>query len=81
MNVNRETMLFENLTDDDAARLRKVMDELVLMGHIMPDAHYFFEVWRICLGFEDKQGLLLMSTAFPQRALLSLLKRAESSNM
>jgi hypothetical protein len=75
MNVNQDTMLFENLTDDDAVRLRIVVEELVLTGHIMPDARYFFEVWRTSLGMDDRQGLLLMSTAFPQRALLSILKR------
>ena len=79
MNVNRDTMLFENLTDFDAMRLRVATEELVQTGHIDPDARYFFEVWRASLGFDDRQGLLLMSTAFPQRALLSLLRRNDDA--
>ena len=75
MNVNRDTMLFENLTDFDAMRLRVATEELVQTGHIMPDARYFFEVWRVSLGYDERQGMMLMNTAFPQRALLSLLRR------
>jgi hypothetical protein len=75
MNVNRENMLFENLTDHDAKRLRSAVEELVQTGHIMPDARYFFEVWRVSLGYDERQGMMLMNTAFPQRALLSLLRR------
>ena len=81
MNVNRDTMLFENLIDFEAFRLRKATEELVQTGHITPDARYFFEVWRVSLGYDERQGMMLMSTAFPQRALLSLLRRSDERDL
>ena len=80
MNVNRENMLFENLTDGEAFRLRKSVEEIVLTGKITEDVRDFFEVWRVSLGYDERQGLLLMSIAFPQRALLSLLRREDETH-
>ena len=53
--------------------LGQAVEKLVVLGEITPEIQDYFEFWRTELGYDDRQGLLLMSTAFPQRVLLSLV--------
>lgn len=73
MKVNSKTMLFEDMTDEEAEDLQKVCEHLVLDGAFDGNARHFFEKWRKGSGLTEDQGLLTMSIAFPQRALLSLV--------
>ena len=75
MRVNLQTQLIEYLTEAEAQELQIEIEALVLRGIISERLREIFEVWRIELGYDDRQGLLLMSTAFPQRVLISLLRR------
>lgn len=77
MRVNTTTLMFEDITAQEALSLREAIVPLILNGTISEQARIYFEHWRTELGYDDRQGLLLMSTAFPQRVLLSLLQYHE----
>lgn len=73
MIVNQTTQTFEDMTAPEAWALREAVVPMILNGVISEQARIYFELWRRELGYDSRQGLLLMTTAFPQRALLSLL--------
>lgn len=74
MRVNPDNMLFEDMSSEEAGALYAAMEALVLKGTITPECHVLFETWRLACGFDDRQGLLVMSTVLPQRGLLSVLR-------
>ena len=74
MKVNRKTMLFEELTDIEKQGLLNISEKIVLKGEIPPQNNIYVSFWMKSLGYTDEQFLLLISTVFPQRALLSLIK-------
>ena len=79
MRLDTKTQTFFDFDYNEAIRLRVDLEKLILKGEITSQLRdEFFEPWRIGLGYDDRQGLLLMSTAFPQRMLLSLLYEFES---
>ena len=78
MKINQTTQTFEDMTAPEAWALREAVVPMILNGTISEQARIYFEQWRTELGYDDRQGFLLMTTAFPQRALLSLLLFHES---
>ena len=80
MRVNPVTQTFIEMSQSDYIALRQEIELLVVHGTITERIRVFFEFWRVALGYDDRQGLLLMSTAFPQRVLLSLLHHKESAD-
>jgi len=70
--VNQTTQLFDDLTLTEAEELSITVKEAVLCGSSLYE-NQAFRSWCASLGYSEKQYLLVMSTAFPQRALLSLL--------
>jgi hypothetical protein len=77
--VDPNTLLFEDLTDHEAEQLRADMEGLVLKGSRGPIQSSAFQQWTHACGFDATQSLLMYSTAYPQRALLSLLFRKEKA--
>lgn len=72
MRINKETMLFEDLSEQDRSEMLSFAKDLVLRGitpNPLPD---FVEQWMTAFGYSDYQRLLIISTALPQRILLSL---------
>ena len=77
MKINPTTMLFENLNAIEAAQLEVVTEAIVMHGDISGQftQSYFREWCKACkFDSDQRQGLLLISAAFPQRALLSLVR-------
>lgn len=70
--INSKTMLFEDMTIIEAYLLEEWVNAVVLDGKFTPNG--LVEQWYTECGFNQDQRLLVMSTALPQRALLSLLK-------
>lgn len=69
--VDPKTLLFSDLTKEEAKVLTREMEDIVLRG----SNHYaseFFRSWCKEAGYEER-NLLVFATAYPQRALLSLL--------
>ncbi len=73
MKINTKTLLFEELTDIEKSELLEMTKKIVIEGKLPPISNPYVSLWMKSLGFEDKQFLVIISTAFPQRALLSLI--------
>ena len=76
-------LLFIDLTDTEAKELGAFCERLVVEGHTDIE-HPAFVAWCKAANFDERQVLLVYSTAFPQRALLSLYLRhtlGESSGL
>lgn len=73
MTVNKSSMLIENLDEETADQLTSLMEDIVLRGKINTSDHFLSHYFNEC-GFNNEQRLLIMSTAVPQRILLSLVK-------
>ncbi len=71
--VDPQTLLFDDLDPNEAKILYRDMEDIVLRG-----SHHYgaeaFQSWLKAAGYDNRQALLVLSTAYPQRALLSLLK-------
>jgi len=72
--VDPKTLLFTDLTEEEAATLSEDVTALVLLGTGVADTEGF-QAWYKVSGFAPEQTVLVMATAYPQRALLSLLRR------
>lgn len=59
---------------EEGRMLQVAIEDLVLRGRIGEYCRHVFELWCEANGMDDRQGLLCMSTTFPQWALLSLLR-------
>ena len=75
--IDPVTMLFDDLSDEEAATLQKDVEAIVLKGTSLWGTEAF-RIWCEVMGYDPNNALLVMSTAYPQRALLSLLRRAQS---
>jgi hypothetical protein len=67
-------MLFEELTDSEKSELLEMSKKIVLDGKLPPQTNPFVSLWMKTLNIEDRNWLVMASVAFPQRALLSLIK-------
>lgn len=78
--VNPSTLLFNDLNEEEATFLEAQVTDLVLHGISTNvwDSAPFVEWSRAISPFPASQALLIMSTAYPQRALLSLLRRMQT---
>lgn len=72
--IDTKTMLFDDLSDQEADDLLIEVTKLVLDGTSVYDTTAF-KTWCNTFGYGDREALLVMATAYPQRVLLSLLKR------
>ncbi len=78
MNVNPSTLLFENLTDDEATTLHAQAEEIVMKGNVPLRENVFVRTWVEAGKFDDRQWLLTMSVVYPQRALISVVRHRQS---
>ena len=70
--VDPEILLFDDLDEHDAVELELFAKRIVLQGKADMD-HPAFRQWSSAAKYDNRQALLVHATAFPQRALLSLL--------
>lgn len=73
MIINPQTLLFEDLSDDEREELRSYAEAVVLEGRFPQPEPFWVAIWAVHAGYDHRQKLLVMSTALPQRILLSLL--------
>ena len=73
MNIDPKTMLFRHLTSSEKEELTILVRELVLEGKMPPRTNKFVKMWMDYHGYGDREFLLTITTAFPSRALLSVL--------
>ena len=73
MRINKNTMLFEQLSDEEKTDLLGVCKQIVFQG-IVPWDNMLLNTWMTELGFNSPdRRLTMVSIAFPQRAMMSLL--------
>lgn len=75
MKINVDTMLIDDFEDVNKDELVFMLKKMIIKGKIDEELWAIFDEWRIACGLDNKQRLLLMSTAFPQRMLLSLINK------
>jgi len=63
---------FKNLEDYQKLALKEELLGLIIDGHPVYCSPFFVE-WCHHYGYSDTQRLMIMSTAYPQRALLALI--------
>jgi hypothetical protein len=85
MKINTETLLFEDITPEEAADMQLWAEDCLLRGKLRSEEEDppWIKAWFTMLGYTPTQRLLLQSTAFPQRVLLSLvhyLQRERANN-
>lgn len=75
--INFATMLFENISNELYAEMLTWAEEVVLKGSVpSPDPDWVSD-YLATFGYDNpRQRLLFISTAMPQRVLLSLVKSA-----
>jgi hypothetical protein len=76
--INLATQLFEGLTDQEANELQAWAEGVILHGHFPPKHPNLIEQWFVIFGHNADRRLLVISTALPQRVLLSLLLRRDA---
>jgi hypothetical protein len=76
--INLTTQLFEGLTDQEANELQTWVEGVVLRGTIPPEDPNPIKQWLVVFGHNQDRRLLVISTALPQRVLLSLLLRRDA---
>lgn len=74
MRVNPTTLLFEDLDQAAALLILQMSEALVLEGEVPYPYPAWLEEWMQAGNFDAGKRLLVISTAFPQRALLSVAR-------
>ena len=70
--VDPVSQLFDDLSPMEAQHVFDTVRACVLGGTSLY-ADPAFEAWRSVLQYDERQGILIMATVYPQRALLSLI--------
>lgn len=78
--VDPTTLLFEDLTDEEATALT-TLAERIMFGPGLTQTEPLFETWMEAGGFAGEQRLLVMATVFPARALLSIVRRTKRETL
>lgn len=74
MRINKTTMLFEDISPTERREMLAVCEDIVLRGKLPWPHPDWLRAWMDAFGFDERQQFLTISTAFPQRVLLSLLQ-------
>ena len=72
--IEKETLLFRDLSDEDFAVLREFADRITFEGTILRPLPAIVEEWVTVGGFDENQFLLVVSTVLPSRIYASLLE-------
>lgn len=78
MKINKQTQLWEDLTTDESEEMLRWAEDVVLRGKIAHPIPDWLVLWLSEFNFDDRQYLLLMSTALPQKVLLSVLNAKQN---
>lgn len=79
MRVDPKTLLLIEMTDFEAASALEWAENLVLAGTFPPDDPPWLAEWLRVAGYDERQRLMLISTAIPQRILLSVVRHFSGS--
>jgi len=74
MKINSRTQLLEDFTDSEACKMLLWAEDVVLRGEVAWPDPPFVPDWLDSFGYDERQRLLVISTALPARVLLSLLR-------
>lgn len=74
MLVNPTTMLVEDFGDIDKKQLYQDIKLLTTEGTITDLIRKVSEEWRVGCELDERQWLLVLSTVFPQKVLISLIE-------
>jgi len=78
MRINKKTLLWEDLTVEEAATMRHWAEDVILVGKLAYPNPPWLDFWYKELGYNDDNRLLMQSTVVPVRVLLSVLYHLES---
>lgn len=69
MVINDQTLLFEQLTEEEKDELRTWAEAVVLKGYFPQPEPPWVGVWAVKAGYNPTQKLLVLSTVLPLRIL------------
>lgn len=75
MVIDSKTLLFDDISVAEWHDLHSWASGVILHGHLRQPEPAWIEEWCRVAQFDSRQKLLMLSTALPQRVLLSLLVR------
>jgi hypothetical protein len=75
MIINAQTQLFEDISDDEAEQMLVWARNVVLHGEFPALDPPWMAEWLKTFGYDERQRLMMINTALPQRVLLSLCER------
>lgn len=78
MQIDPTTMLFQDLTDQEATELQRYGEQLMLRGIVPNPQPEMITEWFVKCGLDQRQGLLVVSTVLPSRIFYSLLLRTQT---
>jgi len=79
MQIDPTTLLFHDLSDQEADELRTFGEALLFKGEILNPHPHAVKMWFEVGKFDDRQQLMVMSTVLPGRIFYSLLIRRTES--
>lgn len=74
MYVDPKTLLFEDLSESESVALVGFAESIMFGPGMESVGGALIEAWMKAGGFDDHQRLLIISTVFPGRALLSVIR-------
>lgn len=73
MTLNTTTMLYSNIPPKERAEMVDWCADVVFRGKVPNPDPVWITRWMEAHGYDERQRLLVISTALPQRILFSLL--------
>lgn len=73
MKVDPKTLMFTNMSREDRAAVMNVVLDIMNKGRTPWPYPEWLSDWFKAGNFDEHQSLLVISTVFPQKALLSIL--------
>lgn len=72
MKVNKTTMLFEDLSDEEATHIKEIAKSIVMIGHIYWE-NLFVKMWLAAVYKNDNQKLLMAIIQYGKLRLKKML--------
>ncbi len=74
MKIDETTMLFTEISAEDRKEMYPLAKRMILEGFIPNPIPKFITQWMETFEYTERQYLMVMATAIPQRILVSLLE-------
>lgn len=81
MRINKELQTWEDLTTTDIQVMQRWAEDVLFVGKLEYPTPPWLELWYKELGYDDRQRLLVQSSAVPQRVLMSIVRQQQKPDL